>query len=217
MIQRTHSAPPPPVRVLGLDPSLTCTGWGVIESFPTRPQGLCIAHGFIDPPGAVPDGLVERLLYLSTAVRAVIAKHGPTHIALEKPEDKPRPAIARTFKRSTLTLPLYGVAVGVVIAAAMEAIDRDRILTPAPSDWLSDDIPRPNRKDGGDDPDFHKERRARYAESIWKLKRNALGVKSKAGNVADALFIARHTLYRAVAAANQPRGSSCTARSTPTS
>lgn len=198
-IQTTHTSafPPPPIRVMGLDPSLTCTGWGVLEQFPSRPQGLAIAHGMIEPPGPDTDELAARLFYLSIAVQALIKDYQPTHIAMERPEDKPRPQIARTFKRSTLTLPLYGAAVGVVLAAAFGAVDCDHIVTPAPSDWLGPDIPRPNKKDGGEHEDVHKTRRARYAESVWGLKHQSLGPTSKAGNVADALLIARWALYRA--------------------
>ena len=66
--------------ILGLDPSLSCTGWGVI-----RVEGSRIAHvanGQIPtPPKAA---MVERLALLQSALGEVIATHRPDRAAAEE-------------------------------------------------------------------------------------------------------------------------------------
>ena len=66
--------------ILGLDPSLSSTGWGVIRS-----EGARIAHvanGQITTDPAAP--MAERLAALQAGVAAVIAAHGPARAAAEE-------------------------------------------------------------------------------------------------------------------------------------
>lgn len=66
--------------ILGLDPSLSCTGWGVI-----RVEGTRIAHvanGQVKTDAAAP--IVVRLAQLNAAIGAVIAAHRPTRAAAEE-------------------------------------------------------------------------------------------------------------------------------------
>ena len=59
--------------ILGLDPSLSCTGWGVI-----RVEGSRISHianGQIKTDAKAP--LPDRLAHLDTVLAAVIADHAP--------------------------------------------------------------------------------------------------------------------------------------------
>ncbi len=66
--------------ILGLDPSLTSTGWGVIRS-----QGARIAHvanGQIKTDPAAP--MAERLAALQAGMAAVIAAHAPDRAAAEE-------------------------------------------------------------------------------------------------------------------------------------
>ncbi|MBV7265883.1 crossover junction endodeoxyribonuclease RuvC [Erythrobacter ani] len=66
--------------VLGLDPSLSCTGWGLI-----RAEGSRIAHianGQVKTDPKAP--MVERLNQLHEAVRQVIAEHQPDRAACEE-------------------------------------------------------------------------------------------------------------------------------------
>jgi crossover junction endodeoxyribonuclease RuvC len=68
------------VLILGLDPSLTSTGWGVIRS-----QGARIAHvanGQIKTDPAAP--MAERLAALQAGMAAVIAAHAPDRAAAEE-------------------------------------------------------------------------------------------------------------------------------------
>ena len=66
--------------ILGLDPSLTCTGWGIV-----RAEGSRLAHianGQIATDARAP--ISERLHHLHDAVAAVIAAHAPDRAAVEE-------------------------------------------------------------------------------------------------------------------------------------
>ncbi|WBY16752.1 crossover junction endodeoxyribonuclease RuvC [Erythrobacteraceae bacterium WH01K] len=66
--------------VLGLDPSLSCTGWGVI-----RIEGSRIAHianGQV--PTAPKSPMADRLDQLYSAIAAVVAAHRPDRAAAEE-------------------------------------------------------------------------------------------------------------------------------------
>ncbi|MGH7022686.1 MAG: crossover junction endodeoxyribonuclease RuvC [Caulobacteraceae bacterium] len=68
------------IRILGLDPGLRRTGWGVVSVEGARLSH--IAHGVIAPDDAAP--LAERLLVLFRAVTEVIATHAPDEAAIEE-------------------------------------------------------------------------------------------------------------------------------------
>lgn len=66
--------------ILGLDPSLSCTGWGVI-----RVEGVRLSHvanGQIATDAKAP--LADRLHHLHDAVFAVIGAHQPDAAAVEE-------------------------------------------------------------------------------------------------------------------------------------
>jgi crossover junction endodeoxyribonuclease RuvC len=66
--------------ILGIDPSLSCTGWGVI-----RAEGSRIAHvanGEIKTSARAP--MVERLAELYRAIGGVIAQYDPARAACEE-------------------------------------------------------------------------------------------------------------------------------------
>ncbi|NBB53109.1 crossover junction endodeoxyribonuclease RuvC [Rhizobium sp. CRIBSB] len=69
-----------PTRILGLDPGLRRTGWGVIVSEGSRLRW--IAHGIVAPPEAAP--LSERLLCLLEGVSAVCRAHDCDEAAVEE-------------------------------------------------------------------------------------------------------------------------------------
>src|SRR5690349_20863775 len=71
---------PPPIRILGIDPGLRRTGWGVIACEGARISH--VAHGVIAPKDSLP--FSERLLTLFAAIEAVIAEHGPHEAAVEE-------------------------------------------------------------------------------------------------------------------------------------
>ena len=68
------------VRLLGIDPGLRCTGWGVIEAEGNRLRH--IADGVIAtaPEASVPD----RLRVLHDALMALLDRHGPAEAAVEE-------------------------------------------------------------------------------------------------------------------------------------
>lgn len=96
-----------PIRILGVDPGLRRTGWGVIACAGARVSW--IAHGVIAPPEAAP--LAERLVALSRGLAGVIADHAPEEASVEE-------SFMATNAKSAL---LLGHARGVALAAAAGA------------------------------------------------------------------------------------------------
>ena len=66
--------------ILGLDPSLSCTGWGIVRSDGSRLAH--VANGQIPTDPKAP--IAERLLHLHDALVAVIAAHAPDRAAVEE-------------------------------------------------------------------------------------------------------------------------------------
>lgn len=68
------------IRILGLDPGLRRTGWGVVAVDGARLSW--VAHGVVAPSDKLP--LAERLLALLDGVGEVIAAHAPHEAAVEE-------------------------------------------------------------------------------------------------------------------------------------
>ncbi len=66
--------------ILGLDPSLSCTGWGIVRSDGARLSH--VANGQIRTDPAAP--MAERLAQLQAGVAEVIAAHQPARAAAEE-------------------------------------------------------------------------------------------------------------------------------------
>ena len=90
-----------PTRILGLDPGLRRTGWGVISVAGSRLSW--VAHGVVTPDDKAP--FAERLLHLMQAVGDLCAAHDCDEAAIEEVFVNANPA-------STLKL---GQARGAVI------------------------------------------------------------------------------------------------------
>ena len=69
-----------PIRILGLDPGLRRTGWGIVAIDGARL--IHIAHGVIAPSAALL--FPRRLLALFDGVTAIIALHAPDEAAIEE-------------------------------------------------------------------------------------------------------------------------------------
>ncbi|HBJ92882.1 MAG TPA: crossover junction endodeoxyribonuclease RuvC, partial [Hyphomonadaceae bacterium] len=65
-----------PVRILGIDPGLRHTGWGMILS--DGPRLSWVAHGVISPDPTLP--LAERLAVIFNGVSELVSLHQP-HLA----------------------------------------------------------------------------------------------------------------------------------------
>lgn len=66
--------------ILGLDPSLSCTGWGIVRAEGSRL--VHVANGQIATDAKAP--IAERLNHLHDAVFAVIDAHAPDRAAAEE-------------------------------------------------------------------------------------------------------------------------------------
>ena len=93
--------------ILGLDPSLSCTGWGVIRAEGNRLTH--VANGQVKTDAKRP--LAERLVQIDAALAEVIAAHRPQAAAVEE-------VFVNANPQSTLKL---GQARGVVLLAAAKA------------------------------------------------------------------------------------------------
>jgi crossover junction endodeoxyribonuclease RuvC len=96
----------PALRILGIDPGLRITGFGIIEK--NGSELVYIASGCIKSGDA---GLPDRLKIILENLREVIAQHQPQQIALEK-------IFVNVNPRATLAL---GQARGTAICAAVDA------------------------------------------------------------------------------------------------
>lgn len=93
--------------ILGLDPSLSCTGWGIVRAEGSRL--VHVANGQIATDPKAP--MAERLHRLHAAIVAVIAAHAPDRAAAEE-------VFANKNPQSTLKL---AQARGAVLAACGQA------------------------------------------------------------------------------------------------
>lgn len=92
-----------PIRILGIDPGLRHTGWGVIEQSGARL--VHIAHGVIDPPTDL--SMAERLGHIFEAVGELARHHAPHAAGVEE-------TLVNANPRSALKL---GQARGAAMAA----------------------------------------------------------------------------------------------------
>jgi crossover junction endodeoxyribonuclease RuvC len=69
-----------PVRIIGIDPGLRRTGWGVIEAEGNRL--IYVACGSVEPPDDLP--LASRLLAIHEGLAAVLSSHKPMEAAVEQ-------------------------------------------------------------------------------------------------------------------------------------
>ncbi len=69
-----------PVRILGIDPGLRRTGWGVIEADGNRL--MFVACGSVEPPDDLP--LASRLLVIHEGLASVLGDYKPMEAAVEQ-------------------------------------------------------------------------------------------------------------------------------------
>jgi crossover junction endodeoxyribonuclease RuvC len=95
------------IRILGVDPGLRYTGWGVITL--DGPRLAWVAHGVIKPDQDA--DMADRLAMLAEGLRAVIHDHEPMEAAVEE-------TFVNINPKSTL---LLGQARGVALATLASA------------------------------------------------------------------------------------------------
>ena len=88
--------------ILGVDPGIADTGWGLIEK-DSRGQIFHIAHGSIKTPKT--DNLPERLVSLYTQLNEIIDKYQPQAAAIEE----------LFFSKNVKTALIVGQARGVIL------------------------------------------------------------------------------------------------------
>jgi crossover junction endodeoxyribonuclease RuvC len=96
------SATPAKMIILGLDPSLTCTGWGIIRAEGSRISH--VANGQIKTDTKI--DLPNRLAYIDTVLAAVIADHHPDVAAVEEVfvNDNPKSTLKLAHARGVTLL-----------------------------------------------------------------------------------------------------------------
>jgi crossover junction endodeoxyribonuclease RuvC len=97
-----------PVRVLGIDPGIATTGWGLLEK--TSPQDVrLLRFGTILTPAK--DGMVDRLRSIARTLRALIHEERPDVAAIEE----------LFFAKDSRTAASVGHARGVLLLTLAEA------------------------------------------------------------------------------------------------
>ncbi|SFL73179.1 Holliday junction endonuclease RuvC [Bradyrhizobium sp. NFR13] len=76
----THPAIRPPVRIIGIDPGLRRTGWGVIDIDGNRLT--YIGCGSVEPPDSLP--LASRLLGIHEGLAKILGDFQPAEAAVEQ-------------------------------------------------------------------------------------------------------------------------------------
>lgn len=99
------------IRILGLDPGLGRTGWGVIAVAGTRLAH--VANGGIATTPAMPLG--ERLARLHAGIREVIAAHAPDAAAIEEAFVHKDPSAALKLGHARAIALLAAAEAGLVI------------------------------------------------------------------------------------------------------
>lgn len=100
------------IRILGLDPGLTRTGWGVISIAGSKL--LHIANGTIPTKASLPLG--ERLLIIHRALREILALHLPDVLAIEQTFVAKDPAAALKLGHARAIPLLAAAEAGLEIA-----------------------------------------------------------------------------------------------------
>lgn len=101
-----------PLRIMGCDPGLGCTGWGVIDSASTKL--VHIANGAIETQAT--NSLGERLAMLHAALAEVIRAHRPAAVAVEQAFVHKDPSAALKLGHARAIALLVAAEAGLEIA-----------------------------------------------------------------------------------------------------
>jgi len=99
------------MRILGIDHSTACTGWGLIraELIDGQLDYEYIAHGYLEKPKGL--NYPDTLRYMGNSVRDLLAELKPDMVALEAPKDN------RGFKATQALTELVGIIKYILMTA----------------------------------------------------------------------------------------------------
>ena len=201
------------MRVLAFDPSINTTGLGVVER-----RGDRLVEGALIRTG---DGDLEtRATELRRDALENLHHFSPDLVVVELPAATGRHTAGQGFgARSALYLPNYGIAVGMVLSAALEYLSRNQArpagLSPTASRLITRAADAWTKGLPGTKNDEHKTARVRLVEQLYVLNPGALGAETVAGNVADAILLARHVAGAMHSDASIKELQPCTKEATP--
>lgn len=171
------------MRVLAFDPSIALTGVGCVSN---RGDQL-VSRALIRTGDGDHQARAEELW---ADVGVELAELNPDIVVVETPSITGRGRRHWGYEgRSVLSAPVYGLAVGIVLGQAFlyrkANPNREIKVITRPADAWTKGLP-------GTADDEHKQGRVRLVEELFRLEAGALGAKTAAGNVADAILLARH-------------------------
>jgi crossover junction endodeoxyribonuclease RuvC len=100
------------VRILGLDPGLRHTGWGIIEAQGNRLS--FIAAGVVEPDPKLT--LAERLHILFAAVQELVVRYSPHECAIEETFVNQNPVSTLKLGHARAAAMLAPAAAGILVA-----------------------------------------------------------------------------------------------------
>ncbi|WP_426958139.1 crossover junction endodeoxyribonuclease RuvC [Muricoccus radiodurans] len=103
---------PGPVLLLGLDPGLQHTGWGLIESHGSRLRH--VADGVVSTEADLP--LAERLCQIHRALTELLERHRPHEAAVEHTYVNKNPGAALKLGQARGVVLLAPALLGLVVA-----------------------------------------------------------------------------------------------------
>lgn len=177
--------------ILALDPSLTSTGFAVVDVFDRDRWGRRLAAwGTVTTESDSTTS--ERLVALAQCVASLIAEYRPVHVAIEFPAVRGLPPQAQGFAGTPLTITQYAMAVGVAfLQCNMPWTDPDTRLVVSPPRVRSYPVDEWSKGRGipGTRKDPYKEKRTQYAALVWGMDPEQFGPKSRAKDIADAALL----------------------------
>jgi crossover junction endodeoxyribonuclease RuvC len=102
----------PCVRILGLDPGLRHTGWGIIEARGNRLS--FVADGVLEPDPKLT--LAERLQVLFAGVQELVARYAPHECAIEETFVNQNPVSTLKLGHARAAVMLPPAAAGILVA-----------------------------------------------------------------------------------------------------
>ncbi len=106
------------MKLLAFDPSMTCTGWALLETeyHMKHPDGELLGAGLVTPEG---EGNEKRALSMVLQVCALVEEHSPGMVVLELPAER-RLAWGGFKGQSVMGAATYGLAVGAALAGVIK-------------------------------------------------------------------------------------------------